>query len=138
LAEEEGMQQGGWQGGRFGDCSELVIGACMRVHSELGPGLLESAYEACLAFELNELGLQFQRQVNVPVVYRNVSIEGGYRIDFVVEKQLVVEIKAVERVLPVHVAQVITYLKLTRLPTGLLVNFHTASLRHGIRRITIK
>lgn len=110
----------------------------MRVHSELGPGLLESAYEACLAYELNELGLQFLRQVTVPVVYRNVSLECGYRIDFVIEKQIVLEIKAVERVLPVHIAQVITYLKLTRLPTGLLVNFHTAALRQGIRRITIK
>jgi GxxExxY protein len=132
------MQQGGWKGGRFGDCSELVIGACMRVHSELGPGLLESAYEACVAHELVELGLHFQRQVSVPVMYRNVALECGYRIDFVVEHQLVLELKAVERLLPVHIAQVITYLKLTRLPTGLLVNFHTASLRQGLRRISLK
>jgi GxxExxY protein len=132
------MEQEGWKGGRFGDCSELVIGACMRVHSELGPGLLESAYETCLAYELNDLGLNFRRQVSVPAVYRNVKLECGYRIDFVVENRLVFEIKAVEHLLPVHIAQVITYLKLTRLPTGLLVNFHTASLRHGIRRITLK
>jgi GxxExxY protein len=102
------MEQEGWKGGRFGDCSELVIRACLRVHSELGPGLLESAYEACLAYELNDLGLEFQRQVSVPVVYRKLKLECGYRIDFVIENRLVLEIKAVEHLLPVHIAQVIT------------------------------
>ena len=132
------MQQEGWKIGRFGDCSELVIGACIRVHKELGPGLLESAYEACLAYELTQLGLTFQRQVNVPVVYRGVALECGYRLDFVVEGQLVVELKAVEHLNAVHMAQVVTYLKLTGIRTGLLVNFHTASIRHGLRRLTLK
>jgi GxxExxY protein len=109
---------------RFGDCSETVIGACIEVHRTLGPGLLESAYEECLAHELNLQGLCFERQRQVPVRYKGVFLELGYRLDLVVEGQLIVEIKAVERLLSVHSAQVITYLRLTGLTTALLVNFH--------------
>jgi GxxExxY protein len=132
------MQQEGWKGGRFGDCSDRVIGACIEVHRNLGPGLLESAYEACLAHELQRGGLAFTRQLAVPVSYKGQALECGYRIDFVVERQLIVELKAVERILPVHLAQVVTYLKLTGISVGLLVNFHTESIRKGLRRLTHK
>jgi len=81
-----GMQQEGWKGGRFGDCSELVIGALIQVHRALGPGLLESAYEVCIAHELSQVGLTFERQVSVPVEYRGVKLDCGYRLDFVIEK----------------------------------------------------
>ncbi len=132
------MQQEGKKGGRFGDCSERVIGACIRVHKELGPGLLESAYEACLAHELALQALSFTRQVPLPVRYRGIELDCRYRIDFVVERQLIVELKAVEVILPVHLAQVVTYLKLTGLPAGLLVNFHSESLRRGLRRLSLR
>jgi GxxExxY protein len=124
--------------GRFGDCSEQVIGACIEVHRVLGPGLLESAYEACLAHELTLRGLSFERQQSLPVSYKGVRLECGYRMDFVVHAELVVELKAVERLLPVHEAQLISYLRLTRLPAGLLVNFHAETIRRGLRRLTLK
>jgi GxxExxY protein len=124
--------------GRFGDCSEQVIGACIEVHRVLGPGLLESAYEACLAHELTLRGLSFERQQSLPVSYKGVRLECGYRMDFVVRAELVIEVKAVERLLPVHEAQLISYLRLTRLPAGLLVNFHAETIRRGLRRLTLK
>jgi GxxExxY protein len=124
--------------GRFGDCSEQVIGACIEVHRELGPGLLESAYEQCLAYEFGKRQLAFEQQLQVPVRYKGVALECGYRVDFLVERALVVEVKAVERLLPVHAAQLITYLKLLRTPAGLLVNFHAPTLRRGLRRLTLK
>src|SRR5436190_21134619 len=132
-----GMQQEGEKAGRFGDCSDRVIGACIEVHRCLGPGLLESAYEQCLAHEFDLRLLSADRQVHLPVRYKNVEIDCGYRLDFIIEAELIVEIKAVERLLPVHEAQLLTYLKLTGLPAGLLVNFHTETLRHGLRRLTL-
>jgi GxxExxY protein len=111
---------------------------CLHSGRALGPGLLESAYEVCLAHELTTLGLAVERQVHVPVTYGGVTLECGYRIDLVVEREVVIEVKAVEKLLPVHLAQVATYLKLTGYPVGLLVNFHTASLRQGLRRLTLK
>ena len=111
-----GMQQEGEKAGRFGDCSDRVIGACIEVHRCLGPGLLESAYEQCLAHEFDLRLLSAERQVHLPVRYKNVEIDCGYRLDFIIEAELIVEITAVERLLPVHEAQLLTYLKLTGLP----------------------
>ncbi|HEX2829841.1 MAG TPA: GxxExxY protein [Burkholderiales bacterium] len=115
--------------------ARAVIDAAMAVHSELGPGLLESAYESCLAYELASRKIFVQRQVTVPVRYRNHTLDVGYRIDLLVDAQLIVEIKAVERIAPIHVAQVLTYLKLAKRPLGLLLNFNMPHLRDGIRRV---
>ena len=117
------------------EISRRVIGAAFTVHSALGPGLLESAYEACLEHELSGRGMRVARQVPVPVVYRGVMIECGYRADLIVEETVVVELKAVERLQPVHVAQALTYLRLTGKKLCLLLNFNTLHLRHGIQRI---
>ena len=104
----------------------------------LGPGLLESAYERCLAHELALRRLPFERQRPVPVEYKGVLLECGYRLDFVVNSMLVVEVKAVERLLPVHEAQLLTYLRLTGLGVGLIVNFHCETIKGGLRRLTLK
>jgi GxxExxY protein len=112
-----------------------VIGAAIDVHRGLGPGLLESAYEACLAHELELRGLAYERQVALPVRYKSLAIDLQYRLDFVVEGILIVELKAVSELLPVHDAQLLTYLRLSKLDLGLLLNFNTAILRSGIRRI---
>jgi len=131
------MQQEGRKTGRFGDFSDRVIGACIEVHRSVGPGLLESVYEECLAHEFTLQGLTFERQRPLPVNYKGVQLECGYRLDFVVEKQLIVEIKAVERFAPVHLAQVLTYLRLTHLPAALLVNFNAETIRRGLRRLAL-
>ena len=112
-----------------------VVDASLRVHSELGPGLLESAYEACLAYELRERGLEVISQLPLPVTYRGVRLEVGYRIDLLVSGGVVVELKAVAKLLPVHEAQLLSYLKLSGHRIGLLLNFHSAHLRDGIRRM---
>lgn len=119
---------------RINEVSAAIIGAAIEVHQALGPGLLESAYEECLCYELRERGVPFRRQVPLPVVYKGVRLEIGYRIDLVVEGVVVVELKTVEKLLPVHEAQLLTYLKLTHLSVGLLLNFHSAVLRNGLRR----
>ena len=116
------------------ELTEHVLGAAIAVHRALGPGLLESAYEACLAYELQDRGIRFERQVPLPVLYRDTRIDCGYRLDMVVEGTVIVEIKAVERLLPVHQAQILTYLKLSKHPIGLLLNFNVPMLRDGIRR----
>ncbi|HZS41559.1 MAG TPA: GxxExxY protein [Polyangia bacterium] len=116
--------------------SERVIGACIEVHRYLGPGLLESIYEECLCRELDLAGMEFLRQVVVPVEYKGLHIDVGYRLDLVVQSKLVVELKTVSEIAPIHLAQLLTYLKLTNLPTGLLINFNVPILRYGIRRIT--
>ena len=115
--------------------ARAVVDAAIAVHTELGPGLLESAYEACLAYELTSRKLAVQRQVPVPLRYREILLDIGYRIDLLVEDRLVVEIKAVERIAPIHVAQVLTYLKLRNRQLGLVLNFNTAHMRNGIRRV---
>ena len=117
------------------DLTEKIIGAAMRVHSALGPGLLESTYHACLQYEFATVGLHFESQVKLPVVYREITLEVGYKIDFWVENAVIVEIKAVEKLLPIHFAQVLTYLKLRPSSVGLLINFNVAHLRSGIRRV---
>jgi GxxExxY protein len=114
--------------------TETIIGAAIEVHRELGPGLLESAYQECLAYELVQRSVRFTRQVPLPVTYRNVQLDCGYRLDFLVEDLVVVEIKSVERLAPIHSAQLITYLKLMRCSVGLLLNFNMTSLRRGVRR----
>jgi GxxExxY protein len=109
-----GMEQEDRKTGRFRDCSEAVIGACIEVHRHLGSGLLESAYEHCLAQELTLLGLRFERQRPVPLEYKGIKLDCGYRLDLVVDDSLVVEIKCVDRLLPIHKAQVLTYLQACR------------------------
>ena len=106
----------------------------MEVHSKLGPGLLEAAYEECLCHSFNRAGIPFRRQVAVPVEYDGVRLDCGFRLDLIVDELVVVEIKAIEKVLPVHFSQLLTYLKLSRLVTGLIINFNVVHLRDGISR----
>jgi len=115
--------------------TEKIIGAAIRVHRELGPGLLESAYEACLAFELAEQGLAVERQKPLPLIYRGIHIDCGYRIDLLVENAVVVELKTVDKILPIHEAQLLSYLKLSGCIVGLIINFNVVVLRDGIRRM---
>jgi GxxExxY protein len=117
--------------------TEKAIGLAIEVHRQLGPGLLESAYEQCLCCELINAKLVFQRQVALPVVYKSVRLDCGYRLDVVVENRLILELKTVERLMPIHDAQVITYLRLSGIPTGLLLNFNSVVLKHGIRRLML-
>jgi GxxExxY protein len=117
--------------------TERVIGAAIEVHRHLGPGLLESAYEACLALELREAGLQVARQVLVPVSYKGIRFECGYRLDLIVDDSVVVELKAIEKLLPLHQAQLLTYLRLSTYRTGLLLNFGAPVLKDGIRRLVL-
>jgi GxxExxY protein len=117
--------------------TEKIIGYAIDVHRALGPGLLESAYEECLCHELEEQRIAFERQEPLPVVYKTVHLECGYRMDLVVDRTAVVEIKTFERLLPVHDAQLLTYLKLSGLRTGLLLNFNEALLRRGIKRMVL-
>jgi GxxExxY protein len=107
------------------------------VHRHLGPGLLESAYEECLCFELKRAGIEHLRQVPLPVIYKEVRLDCGYRIDLVVRQQLIIEIKAIERILPVHEAQILTYLRLSRCSVGLLLNFNSVVLKDGLRRFVL-
>lgn len=117
------------------DASRAVIGCAMKVHSALGAGVLESAVCACLAYELGQAGLHVDHQVHLPLVYEQVKLATAYRIDFIVEKCLIVEVKCVEKLLPVHVAQTLSYLRLSGMKLGLLLNFNVPHLRQGIRRI---
>lgn len=114
--------------------SHRVIGAAIEVHKNLGPGLLESAYEECLAYELTQAGLAIRRQVPLPVVYKGVKLELGYRIDVIVEGKLLLELKAIESLDAIHEAQLLTYLRLSGIRTGLLINFCVPVLKDGIRR----
>ena len=116
-------------------CTHDIVGAAIEVHRRLGPGLLESAYETCLCRELHLRRIRFQQQVALPVQYRGLNLDCGYRLDILVEQSVIIEVKALSKVLPVHRAQVLTYLKLTGLRLGLLINFNVDVLRHGIYRI---
>jgi GxxExxY protein len=115
--------------------TEKIIGSAIEVHRLLGPGLLESVYAECLAVELDVRGLRFERQRLVPIAYKGRTVGADLRIDLLVERAIVVELKAVERLLPVHEAQLLTYLRLTNLQVGLLINFNVPALREGIRRL---
>jgi GxxExxY protein len=117
------------------ELSRCAIGCAIEVHRHLGPGLLESAYEDCLAFELEQAGLAIRRQAELPVIYKGVRLAIGYRLDIVVDDRLVLEIKAVERVLPLHEAQLLTYLRMSGLRAGLVLNFNHVVLKDGIRRV---
>ena len=118
--------------------TDIIISAAIAVHRELGPGLLESAYEACLVYELMQHGLSVERQKSVPVTYRGVKIDCGYRIDLLVEDKVVVELKAVERLEPIHEAQLLSYFKLSGYQIGLLINFNVRMLKQGIKRLVNK
>lgn len=115
--------------------TEKIIGCGIRVHKELGPGLLESTYESCLKFELEELGLRVRRQVKQPICYRGRRVNAKYFLDLLVEEEVVVEVKAVKALLPIHDAQLLTYLRLSKKKLGLLMNFNVTLLRDGIRRM---
>ena len=115
--------------------SRDIIAAAIEVHRELGPGLLESSYEECLCHELKTRGITYERQKSLPVSYKDVRLDCGYRMDVVVDNLVIVEIKAVESMLPIHTAQLLTYLKLANFKLGLLINFNTPQLRQGIKRV---
>jgi GxxExxY protein len=117
--------------------TETVIGAAMAVHRELGPGLLESAYEACMVFELADRGLAVEQQKPLPVNYRDVKLDCGYRLDLLVDGRVIVELKAVEKLEPIHEAQLLSYLKLSGCKVGLLINFNVRVLKLGIRRLVL-
>ena len=117
------------------DLTGRIIGAAIAVHRDLGPGLLEGTYEECLAAELDFCGIRFEKQVSLPISYREKILTRAYRLDFVVEKSVVIELKAVEKILAVHEAQMLTYLRLSGLETGLVINFNSVPLKAGIRRI---
>ena len=112
-----------------------IIGGAIQVHRTLGPGLLESAYEACLAYELAQQGMNFEQQKPLPLVYREVTLDCGYRLDLLVEECVVVEIKSVDSILPIHQAQLLSYLKLSGCEVGLLINFNVKVLKEGICRM---
>ncbi len=115
--------------------TETIIGSAIAVHKSLGPGLLESAYEACLAFELADRGLSVERPKALPVTYRGVKLDCGYRLDLLVDEKVIVELKAIDRLLPIHSAQLLSYLKLSDCKVGLLINFNVKILKNGLRRI---
>jgi len=121
----------------FDSLSSQVIGAAIEVHRTLGPGLLESVYEQAMAYETALLGLAVQAQIPLPVSYKAIKLDCGFRLDLLVENQLILEIKSVERLLPVHDAQLLTYLKITGMKTGLLINFNVPLLREGIKRLVL-
>ena len=117
--------------------SDVVIGLAIDVHRQLGPGLLESAYEQCLCYELEQNGIPFARQVILPVVYKSVQLDCVYRMDVVVDSQLVVEIKSVDRLMPIHESQMLTYLRLSGHKVGLLMNFNSLALKDGLKRLVL-
>jgi GxxExxY protein len=115
--------------------TEQIIGCAIKVHKALGPGLLESAYQECLYYELKKLGLYVEKQKQLPLVYEDVKLECGYRIDLLVERQVVIEVKSVEALADIHLAQVLTYLKLSNNRLGLLINFNVTLLKNGVKRV---
>jgi GxxExxY protein len=117
------------------ELSHQIIKAALKVHSALGPGLLESAYEACLAYELRKAGFEVKTQVLLPVIYDTVKLDLGYRMDLLVEDQVVIEVKAIEQIAPVHKAQLLSYLRLSKKRVGILLNFNVIHLREGIHRV---
>ena len=117
--------------------TQKVIGCAIEVHKNLGPGLLESTYESCLVYELQQTGLSTKSQIKLPINYKNTTIDAGYRLDILIPKQLIIEIKTVDKLLPIHTAQLITYLKLSGIKTGLLINFNQVKLIEGIKRISV-
>jgi GxxExxY protein len=117
--------------------TSAIIGSAIEVHRELGPGLLESSYEACLAHELVIRGFKVIRQLAIPVSYKGISLDCGYRADLLVEEQIIVELKTVERIAPIHEAQILSYLRLSGKSVGLLINFHSYTIRQGLKRVVL-
>ena len=117
------------------EISGLVLDACFKVHSHFGPGLFESVYKESLCVELNKMGLHFMKEVGIPVTYDNINLELGFRADIIVENKILIELKSIESIAPVHKKQLLTYLRLTNLKLGLLINFNEAHLKEGITRI---
>jgi GxxExxY protein len=128
------LNRGGAETQRENLVTEKIIGCAIEVHKALGPGLLESAYEECFCYELSQNGIAFSRQVPLPVVYKGIKLDCGYRIDVLVDDAVIVELKTVEKLLPIHEAQLLTYLKLYRRSLGLLMNFNVPALKDGIKR----
>lgn len=120
------------------ELSKIIVNCALKVHRNLGPGLLESSYEECLAFELRKAGLFIEKQKQLPLIYEEVHLEVGYRIDLLVENKVVIEVKSVEALNDVHLAQVLTYLKLSNCKLGLLINFNVALIKNGIKRVVNK
>src|SRR5579872_2038865 len=118
------------------DCTKEIIGAAIDVHNAIGPGLLESAYERCLAYELNLRGIRFVQQLPLPLIYKQLRVDYAYRVDFLVD-DVVVEVKSIASIDPIHMAQMITYMKLGNWSLGLLINFNVTSLTRGIRRVVL-
>ncbi|NOX66685.1 MAG: GxxExxY protein [Chlorobi bacterium] len=119
------------------EISKIILDCAFEVHTALGPGLLESAYQECLFYELLQKGLKVEKEVALPLVYKEVKLEYGYRIDLLVENKVVIELKTVENFTDVHIAQTLTYMKLSNCKLGLLLNFHTKSLKNGIKRLIL-
>lgn len=119
------------------DISYSIIGCAIKVHSELGPGLLESTYEVCLEKELLDLNYKVERQKELPVVYRDIKLEAGYRVDLLIEDKVIVELKSVEEIHPIHQAQILTYMKLAKKSLGLLINFNVKILKNGVSRFIL-
>ena len=117
------------------ELSKIVFNCALKVHQNLGPGLLESAYEECLFYELNKTGLEIQKQKALPLVYEEVKLDIGYRIDIIIENKLILEIKSVEALNDIHFAQLLTYLKLTNCKLGMLINFNVLLIKNGIKRV---
>lgn len=115
--------------------TEIIIGCAIKIHRKLGPGLLESAYQTCLIYELKKAGLKVEKEKAMPIIYEEVKLDHGYRIDILVENKIVIELKTVEKFTDVHFAQVLTYLRLGEYKLGLLLNFNVSLLKHGIKRI---
>lgn len=121
----------------FDELSRKVIELSIEVHRELGPGLLENTYKQCLAYELSQAGINFQMEVELPVKYKNVLISCGYRIDLLIENNLIIELKCVDKIIPIHEAQLLTYMKLSGIKVGLLMNFNEIVLKDGIKRFVL-
>jgi GxxExxY protein len=117
--------------------TEKIIGAAIEVHKQLGPGLLEAAYQECLFYEINNLGLRVDKEIPMPIVYKEIKLDHGYRIDLLVENNVVVELKTVECFTDVHLAQILTYMKLGEYKLGLLINFHVTKLVNGLKRVIL-
>ncbi|RYM34950.1 GxxExxY protein [Brumimicrobium glaciale] len=117
------------------EISSVIIGCAIEVHNKLGPGLLESAYQKCLIYELEKIGFLVEQELKMPIVYKDLTLNHGYRIDLLVEKKIVIELKSVDAIIDIHEAQLMTYLKLGNYKLGLILNFKTKLLKHGIRRM---
>ena len=122
---------------KFDELSNKILGCAIEVHRELGPGLLESTYEQCLAYELSRLQIPFKLQVELPVEYKQIRLDCGYRIDLLVDDRIILELKSVDQLLKIHEAQVLTYMKLAGVRVGLLINFNVDALRKGVRRFVL-